>query len=137
MHKNFIHKVKVYYEDTDLGGVVYHANYLKFFERARTEALITLGFSNKKIKDIFKVIIVVKSCRIDYKKPAYLEDELLVKSFVKSTTKASLLMSQQISNKEDLIAEATIHLVFINEKSKPIKIPEILLEYFKPYTEIN
>ena len=46
-------------------------------------------------------------------------------------------MSQQISNKEDLIAEATIHLVFINEKSKPIKIPEILLEYFKPYTEIN
>ena len=51
MHENFFHKLKVYYEDTDAGGVVYYANYLKFLERARTEALVTLGLSNKKIKD--------------------------------------------------------------------------------------
>ena len=53
MHENFNHRVKVYYEDTDSGGVVYYANYLKFLERARTEALVSLGFSNKKIKDEF------------------------------------------------------------------------------------
>ena len=56
MHENFFHKLKVYYEDTDAGGVVYYANYLKFLERARTEALVTLGFNNKKIKDDFEGI---------------------------------------------------------------------------------
>jgi len=77
MHKNFIHKVKVYYEDTDAGGVVYYANYLKFLERARTETLVDLGFSNKKIKDEFGASILVKSCNIEYKKPAFLENELI------------------------------------------------------------
>ena len=55
MHENFYHKLKVYYEDTDAGGVVYYANYLKFLERARTEALVTLGFNNKKIKQDFEL----------------------------------------------------------------------------------
>ncbi len=61
MHENFNHKVKVYYEDTDSGGVVYYANYLKFLERARTEALVSLGFSNKKIKDEFKASVLALS----------------------------------------------------------------------------
>ena len=74
MHKNFNHKLKVYYEDTDSGGVVYYANYLKFLERARTEALVSLGFSNIKIKDKFAALIIVKSCNIEFKKSAYLED---------------------------------------------------------------
>tara|TARA_B100000795_G_scaffold246851_1_gene212780 strand:+ start:77 stop:499 length:423 start_codon:yes stop_codon:yes gene_type:complete len=133
MHKNFIHNVKVYYEDTDSGGVVYYANYLKFFERARTEALVSLDFSNKKIKDDFGALIIVKSCNIDYKKPAYLEDELSIRSFVKSITKTSFIMNQFISREEDIVVEAKIHLVFINEKGKPIKIPENLFQGFKPY----
>lgn len=89
MHENFNHTVKVYYEDTDSGGVVYYANYLKFLERARTEALVSLGFSNKKIKDEFGALIIVKSCNIEYKKSAHLEDELNIRSFVKSITKTS------------------------------------------------
>ena len=133
MHKNFFHKIKVYYEDTDAGGVVYYANYLKFFERARTEALVTLGFNNKKIKDEFGALIIVKSCSIEYKKPTYLEDELIIRSFVKSTTKTSFIMNQFISRGEDLVVEAKIHLVFINEKGKPIKVPENLFKDFKPY----
>ena len=72
MHENFFHEVKVYYEDTDSGGVVYYANYLKFLERARTEALSSIGYSNKKVKDDFNSLIIVKSCNIDYKKPAIL-----------------------------------------------------------------
>ena len=91
MHENFFYKLKVYYEDTDAGGVVYYANYLKFLERARTEALVTLGFSNKKIKEDFGSLIIVKSCNIEYKTSAYLEDELSIRSFVKSITKTSFL----------------------------------------------
>jgi acyl-CoA thioester hydrolase len=133
MHKNFYHKVKVYYEDTDSGGVVYYANYLKFLERARTEALVTLGFSNKKIKDDFKALIIVKSCNIDYKKSAHLEDELSIRSFIKSITKTSFFMNQFISKENDLIVEAKVHLVFVNSEGKPIKIPDTLFQNFKPY----
>ena len=124
MHENFFHKLKVYYEDTDAGGVVFYANYLKFLERARTEALVTLGFSNKKIKEDFGALIIVKSCNIEYKISAQLEDELNIRSFVKSITKTSFLMHQFISRGKDLIAEAKVHLVFVNTKGKPMKIPE-------------
>ena len=133
MHKNFSHTVKVYYEDTDSGGVVYYANYLKFLERARTEALVTLGFNNKKIKEDFGALIIVKSCNIEYKISAYLEDELNIRSFVKSVTKTSFFMNQFITRGEDLIAEAKVHLVFINKEGKPIKIPNNLFQNFKPY----
>ena len=133
MHKNFFHKLKVYYEDTDAGGVVYYANYLKFLERARTEALVTLGFNNKKIKEDFGSLIVVKSCNIEYKIPAHLEDELSIRSFVKSITKTSFFMNQFITRGEDLIAEAKIHLVFVNKEGKPMRIPDSLFQDFKPY----
>ena len=119
MHKNFNHKVKVYYEDTDSGGVVYYANYLKFLERARTEALVSVGFSNRKIKDDFGALIIVKSCNIEYKKSAHLEDELDIRSFIKSISKTSFFMNQLISRKDDLIVDAKVH--------------EILFKNFKPY----
>ena len=133
MHKNFFHKVKIYYEDTDAGNIVYYANYLKFLERARTEALVTLGFSNKKIKDKFGALIIVKSCNIDYKKSANLEDELSIRSFVKSITKTSFIMNQFISRGEDMLVEAKIHLVFVNNDGKPMRIPGTLFQDFKPY----
>ena len=133
MHENFFHKLKVYYEDTDAGGIVYYANYLKFLERARTEALVTLGFNNKKIKKDFGSLIIVKSCNIDYKIPAYLEDELIIRSFVKSTTKTSFFMNQFILRGEDIIVEAKVHLVFVNNEGKVMRIPETLFQDFKPY----
>ena len=133
MHENFFHKLKVYYEDTDSGGVVYYANYLKFLERARTEALYSIGYSNKKIKDQFESLIIVKSCNIEYKKPAYLEDELLVRSFVKSITKTSFFMNQIITKDNEIIVEVQVHLVFINNKGKPTKIPNEIYSKFKPY----
>ena len=133
MSKIFNHKLKVYYEDTDAGGVVYYANYLKFFERARTEALANIGLSNLKIKDDYKALIIVKSCSIDYKKSAFLEDELNIKSHIISITKTSFIMSQTIVKNNVTIVEAKIHLVFVNDKVKPIKIPKIILDKFKPY----
>ena len=133
MHKNFVHKVKVYYEDTDAGGVVYYANYLNFLERARTEAINNIVLSNKKIKENFGALIIVKSCNIDYKKSAHLEDELNIRSFVKSITKTSFSMMQIISREQDIIAEAKVHLVFVNNLGKPVKIPDIIFDNFKPY----
>ena len=133
MHENFFHKLKVYYEDTDAGGIVYYANYLKFLERARTEALVTLGFNNKKIKEDFGSLIIVKSCNVEYKKPAHLEDELNIRSFVKSITKTSFFMNQFISRGEDIIVEAKVHLVFVNNEGKPMRIPGTLFQDFKPY----
>ena len=133
MHENFFHKLKVYYEDTDYGGVVYYANYLKYLERARTEALFSIGFSNKKVQEQFGSLIIVKSCNIEYKKSAFLEDELTIRSFVKSITKTSFFMNQIITKGEDIIVEAQVHLVFINKDGKPIKIPEDIYSKFKPY----
>ena len=133
MHDNFFHKLKVYYEDTDSGGVVYYANYLKFLERARTEALFSIGFSNKKIKEKFNSLIIVKSCNIDYKKSAHLEDELKIRSFVKSITKTSFFMNQIITKDKEVIVEAQVHLVFVNKEGKPVKIPDEIYSKFKPY----
>ena len=133
MHDNFFHNVKVYYEDTDAGGVVYYANYLKYLERARTEALSTIGLSNLQIRDKFGALIIVKSCNIEYKKSAKLEDELKIRSFIKSVSKTSFHMNQIITNGETTIVEAQVHLVFVNEKGKPVKVPDIIFDNFKPY----
>ena len=133
MHKTFIHNVKFYYEDTDSGGVVYYANYLKYFERARTEALLAIGLSNLKIKDEFNSLIIVKSCNIEYKKSAYLEDNLTIKSFISSLSKTSFVMDQSIYRDDLLIVDAKIHLVFVNTIGKPTKIPKLILDSFEPY----
>ena len=133
MHENFFHKLKIYYEDTDSGGVVYYANYLKFLERARTEALFSIGFSNKKVKETYNSLIIVKSCNIEYRKPAHLEDELTIRSFVKSITKTSFFMNQIITKDKEVIIEAQVHLVFVNNEGKPVKIPNEIFSKFKPY----
>ena len=133
MHDNFFHTVKVYYEDTDSGGIVYYANYLKFLERARTEALFSIGYSNQKIKDQFNSLIIVKSCNIEFKKTAHLEDELKIRSFVKSISKTSFFMNQIVTRDDNEIVNAQIHLVFVNNDGKPTKIPNEIYSKFKPY----
>ena len=106
---------------------------MKFLERARTEALFSIGYSNKKIKNDFGSLIIVKACNIEYKKSAHLEDELTVRSFVKSITKTSFFMNQIITKGDDVIVEAQVHLVFINIDGKPIRIPDEIYLKFKPY----
>tara|TARA_B100000965_G_scaffold112078_1_gene92529 strand:+ start:293 stop:688 length:396 start_codon:yes stop_codon:yes gene_type:complete len=129
MVKEFIHKVKVYYEDTDSGGVVYYANYLKFFERARTEFLKSLNLSNKILLTNHGVLIVVKSCNIEYIKSAKLEDELEIISSVTSKTKTSFIMKQVVKLDKVLINQAETHLVIVNQEGKPVQIPKILNDF--------
>ncbi len=126
MPKKFTFKTKVYYEDTDAGGVVYYANYLKFLERARSEAIYSLGYTNKGLNEQYGILLIVKSCNIEYKKPARFEDALEVISEVVSFSKTSILMKQLILRNKDLISEAEIHLVAVNKDGKPSKIPEEL-----------
>ena len=129
MFKEFTCKVKIYYEDTDAQGVVYYANYLKFFERARTEFLNSIDLSNKMLLTNHGVLIVVKSCNIEYKKSAKLEDELEIISSVISKTKTSFIMKQVVKLDQVLISEAETHLVTVNQEGKPVQIPKILNDF--------
>ena len=133
MSKEFIHYVKVYYEDTDAEGVVYYANYLKFLERARTEAIFSLGLTNTKLLNEYETLIIVKSCNINYIKPAKFEDNLKIISKVKSITRTSFLMYQVFERNNEIISEAEVGLVTINKQGKPIQIPKVLEVKFKEY----
>ena len=131
MAKKFNFTVKIYYEDTDSGGVVYYANYLKFLERARSEAIYSLGFTNLSLLEKYKILLIVKSCNIEYKKPAKFEDILDINSEVISLTKTSFKMKQNILRKGELITEANVHLVAVNKNGKPSKIPNDLKKYLE------
>ncbi len=131
MSKEFKHEAKIYYEDTDSGGVVYYANYLKFLERARTEMIASFNLSNKKLLSKYNTLIMVKSCNIDFINPAKLEDKIQIFSSLNSIMKASFLIDQKIKNKDNLILEAKIRLVTVNPQGKPIKIPEVLIKALK------
>tara|TARA_B100000965_G_scaffold144859_1_gene120660 strand:- start:881 stop:1282 length:402 start_codon:yes stop_codon:yes gene_type:complete len=126
MSNPFIHEVKVYYEDTDSGGVVYYSNYLKFLERARTEMIGSIGLSNKKLLKDYKTLIIVKSCNIEYLSPAKLEDKLKIYSSIESFKKASFIIIQNIKKDDNLIVKAKLKLVTVSKDGKPIKIPSVL-----------
>ena len=126
MSKYFKYKFKIYYEDTDSGGIVYYANYLKYLERARSEAIYSLGLTNTNLQKDHDTLIIVKSCNIEYKKPAKFEDELEIISSILSKTRTSFTMLQIIKKNEEIISEATVQLVTVNKEGKPIKTPEIL-----------
>ena len=128
MAKKFNFTVKVYYEDTDSGGVVYYANYLKFLERARSEAIYSLGYTNSGLLKKYNILLIVKSCNIEYKKPAKFENILDVVSEVTSFTKTSFTMKQNILRDSELISVADIHLVAVDKNGKPSKLPDELKE---------
>ena len=129
MHKEFKYNTKVYYEDTDAAGIVYYANYLKFLERARSEAIYSIGLTNKKLLNDHGNIIIVKSCKIDYKSPAKFEDLLEIISKIKTIGKSSFTMDQMIKRKEEIISESEIVLVTVNAEGKPIRIPDVLNKF--------
>ena len=129
MTKNFKYKFRIYYEDIDSVGVVYYANYLKYLERARSEAIYSLGLTNTKLQKDYGTLIIVKSCNIEYKKPARFEDELEIISSVLTKTKTSFTMKQIIKKDEETISEADVQLVTVNKEGKPVKIPEILEKF--------
>ncbi len=120
--------VRVYYEDTDSGGVVYHSNYLNFMERARTEWLRALGFEQTYLRDELAVVFVVHSMRISFKKPAKFNDLLLVSSNIENVGRSSMVFNQKITKDNQLLVEAQVKLACVNNTTfKPTVIPQSVL----------
>ena len=124
MHK---FKIKIYYEDTDSGGVVYYANYLKFIERARTNLIQELGFSLKLLSEKYDSHFVVKNIHCNYIQSAKLEDELSIQTKFLEIKKASFKLEQIIYREDKAIFESEVLMVNINSKGKPLKIPDLLV----------
>ena len=124
-------KIRVYYEDTDAGGIVYYANYLKFTERARTEFLRNLGISQFETYKNLNIKFIVHSLSVDYINPSYLDDLLTVKTSIKNIKKASIEFSQNIFKSQDGktidIIKSKCIIVPINDESKIKPIPSIIL----------
>ena len=126
MIKEFIFKIKVYYEDTDAGGVVYYANYLKYLERARTELIYQLNLNHKTLKEEYNTYIVVRSCNIKYKKSGFFEDQLTIFTKLIAYSASQLTLKQTIKRNKELIVFAEVQLVTVNRRGKLIKMPNIL-----------
>jgi len=125
------HNFRVYYEDTDAGGVVFYANYLKFIERGRTEYLRDLGFDQGKITKEKDIFFVVKSLSADYLLPAYLDDMIQVQTNIKLSKNASLVFTQKILNleKNTVLFNAEVKVVSVLKNNlKPCAIPQEIME---------
>ncbi len=132
--KVFLWPIRIYYEDTDAGGVVYHTNYIKFMERARTEWLRDLGFEQDELRDKEGVIFAVRSVQVDYFLPAKFNDELMISSEVIRFGKASIIIEQEvtrvssdISKKDELLCKGIVKVATLDDKNfRPKAMPENL-----------
>lgn len=132
MSNAHLFNLSVYYEDTDVGGVVYYANYLKFIERARTEMIYTLfNLNHQRLKKDFDVIFIVRSCNIKYLKSAVFEDKLTVHTKIVKKSAVRLNLLQEVKRKAELLASADVELAIVNSKGEIIKLPSNLLEKLK------
>ena len=120
--------VRVYYEDTDAGGVVYHSQYLNYMERARTEWLRNLGIAQSTMRNELAVVFVVRKMQIQFHKPAKFDDALIVKTSLSERNGASLNFLQTIARDDEMLISAIVEVVCVDEKKfKPVRIPASLL----------
>ena len=127
-------KIKVYYEDTDASGRVYHANYLKFLERGRTNLIYQTNLTHQILINKFDIIFVVKNISINFKKPAFFEDSIDVISTVRELNRVKINFSQKIYKESDLLIDAEVLVIPVNTKGKITKLPNelyIILEKLK------
>ena len=130
--------MRVCYEDTDAGGVVYHSNYLNFMERARTEWLRALGFEQTDLRDELQVLIVIHSMQIAFKKPAKFNDLLMIKSHLTALGSSSWHCTQHILRGDEVLIEAQVKAAFVNTHTfKPTRIPAAILQAAKPLIQKN
>lgn len=124
--------VRIYWEDTDASGIVYHANYLKYMERARTEFLRQMGIEQSKLlqDNDAPIKFAVKSLAINYYKPAYLDDALMVETIIQDIRGASITVKQIIKRGDTKIAAGHSQVATLNTKGVPTRIPKKFLEIF-------
>jgi acyl-CoA thioester hydrolase len=123
---------RVYFEDTDAAGIVYYANYLKFMERARSDMLRAIGIDQRAALDAGDGVYVVAEARIKYRRPAKLEDALVIVSHLEGLGAASATIHQRVMRGEEMLADATIVAAFLSLDGRPKRQPKAWLEQFKP-----
>ncbi|HEY1283603.1 MAG TPA: tol-pal system-associated acyl-CoA thioesterase [Steroidobacteraceae bacterium] len=129
--KGFSWPTRVYWEDTDGGGVVYYANYLKFLERARTEWLRSLGFAQSDLVKNPGVIFVVTTLHLDYRRPARLDDSLLITCVARPEGAASMTFEQRILRGDEVLIEGTVRVACLDAQSfRPRRLPTELVHAF-------
>lgn len=128
--KVFEWPVRVYYEDTDAGGIVYYANYLKYAERSRTEWLRSIGLESSKIEAEQGIFFVVKACNVTYHRPAQLDDSLICTTEVEKIGGASISLKQDVFKENQLYVSMQVTLVLIDKKMRPVRIDNELKEQF-------
>jgi acyl-CoA thioester hydrolase len=122
--------IRVYYEDTDAGGIVFYANYLKFAERGRTEMLRSQGHDHATILRDYGIMFVVKRCEANYLRSAYLDDQLVVVSKTKMIKGARLIAEQLVMRGDELLVRIEVELVCINQNERPQRLPSQVAESF-------
>jgi acyl-CoA thioester hydrolase len=128
----FTFPIRVYWEDTDAGGIVFYANYLKFFERARTEWLRALGITQSTLRESAGGMFIVSETSVRYLVPSRLDDELLVTAQLEAAGRASLIIAQTARRGDTLLAEGTIRIGWVDDKTlRPGRIPADILEVLK------
>lgn len=120
--------VRIYYEDTDTGGVVYYANYMKFAERARTELLRNAGFEQAALFDDENIGFVVRKCDMEFLRPARLDDLLTIDTNIVDITRVRVLMEQTIKRGEEVLVTLNVILAVVNKNMQPTRLPETIRE---------
>ena len=126
-----MNKIRVYYEDTDASGRVYHANYLKYFERGRSNLIYQSKYNHQELLKKFNIIFVVKSLNINYLKPAFFEDIIEVQTSLNILSRVKLNFNQKIIRNNELLVDAEVIVIPINTKGKIIKLNEDLYSFLK------
>ncbi len=116
-------EIRVYYEDTDLAGIVYYANYLKFIERARTEFVRQLGIDQNRLRTDLKAVFAVRKVEAEYLEPARFDDVIQVRTSPRSVSGARIVLGQDIFRRETLLFCSTVTLAMLTEGRRPMRIP--------------
>ena len=120
---------RVYYEDTDMAGIVYYANYLKFIERARSEWVRSLGVDQGKLKDEDGIVFAVRRIEADYLRSAVFDDELTITTEMKSLSPARIILEQVVRRDSDVVFQADVTLVAMTENGKPTRLPSVFRQF--------
>lgn len=120
---------RVYYEDTDMAGIVYYANYLKFIERARSEWVRSLGVDQGKLKDEDGIVFAVRRIEADYLRSAVFDDELTITTEMKSLSPARTILEQVVRRDSDVVFQADVTLVAMTENGKPTRLPSVFRQF--------
>ena len=125
----------VYFEDTDTAGVVYYANYLRFMERARSDMLACVGIDQRRAMEAGEGVYVVAEANIRYRRPARIEDALVIETEVAEVRAASVVIHQRVMRGTELLADATIVAAFMSPDGRPRRQPRAWLDLFKPLVQ--